>query len=303
MNKRDFLSIATLGAQDVSYIFTRAKAFKKGVVDKSLDGKSIVLIFEKPSTRTRISFEVGIFNLGGHPIILTPEASQLGRGEPIKDTARILSGYCDGIVMRTFAHSRIEEMASSASIPVVNALTDLVHPCQVLSDCFTLNTRFGPLNHKKIAWIGDGNNMANSWINAASLLGFELWIACPKSYTPDKDILDAALKRGAAIRLVKDPRHAAKDAIAINTDVWASMGKEGEKAARRHAFQDFQVDSSLMALASPDAVFMHCLPAHRGQEVTEDVLDGPRSIVWEQAQNRLYVQNAIMEFLIKKKEG
>ncbi len=300
MEHRDFLSIRDLSADEIEGIFTRAAHFRQALPHRSLEGKSVVLLFEKASTRTRVSFEVGIARLGGHPVILSVEGSQIARGEPIKDTARILSGYCDAIVMRTFGHDRIEEMASYAGVPVINALTDLLHPCQVLSDCFTLAGRFGDLKGRKIAWIGDGNNMANSWINAAAVLGFDLTLACPEGFEPDCDILDAARKDGAIVLVVRDPLEAVKGAIAVNTDVWASMGQEAEAERRRQAFAGYRVDEALMDAAGKDAVFMHCLPAHRGEEVAEEVLEGWRSIVWEQAQNRQYVQEAIVDFLIQE---
>jgi len=299
MKHRDLLTIRDLSAQEIGQLFTRAGQFRKAAPPRTLEAKSVVLLFEKASTRTRLSFEVGTARLGGHPVVLTPESSQMARGEPLKDTARILSGYCDAIVMRTFAHSRIEEMAEFADVPVVNALTDLLHPCQVLADCFTLTRRFGSLAGMKIAWVGDGNNMANSWINASVRLGFELMLACPEGYEPDRNILDAALKDGAAVSVVRDPHEAVRGAISVNTDVWASMGQEKEAALRKAALASYKVDASLMDLAHPDAVFMHCLPAHRGEEVTEEVLEGPRSIVWEQAENRLYIQEAILEFLVR----
>ena len=259
----------------------------------------MVLLFEKASTRTRVSFEVGIARLGAHPVVLSVEGSQIARGEPLKDTARVLAGYCDAIVMRTFGHDRIEEMASYAEVPVINALTDLLHPCQVLADCFTLTQRLGELKGKKVAWIGDGNNMANSWINAAAMLDFELMLACPEGFEPDRNILDAALKDGAKVVVVRDPNEAAHGAVAVNTDVWASMGREEEAGIRKKAFARYKVDDALMDAAGPDAVFMHCLPAHRGEEVTEEVLEGWRSIVWEQAQNRQYIQEAILDFLLR----
>jgi ornithine carbamoyltransferase len=232
--------------------------------------------------------------------VLSVEGSQIARGEPLKDTARVLAGYCDAIVMRTFGHDRIEEMASYAEVPVINALTDLLHPCQVLADCFTLTQRFGELKGKKVAWIGDGNNMANSWINAAAILDFELMLACPEGFEPDRDILDAALKDGAKVAVVRDPNEAAKGSVAVNTDVWASMGREEEAGIRKKAFVRYKVDDALMDAAGPDAVFMHCLPAHRGEEVTEEVLEGWRSIVWEQAQNRQYIQEAVLDFLLRE---
>ena len=295
--KRDLLSIRDLTKEEIYSLFDKAAAFKKGEASQSLRNKAVVLVFEKASTRTRISFEVGVSRLGGHPIVITPGGSQMARGEPLKDTARVLSRYCDMIVMRTYAHSNIEEMARFAEAPVINALTDLLHPCQVLSDCFTIIERFGSIKDRKIAWIGDGFNMANSWINAAAILGFELMFACPKGYEPDAGILDKAVRQGAKISLVNDPKLAAKGAIAVNTDVWASMGQEEETLDRAKAFDGYKVTSQIMANALPDAVFMHCLPAHRDEEVSEDVFEGPLSIVWDQAENRLYVQQAIMDFL------
>jgi len=296
--KRDFLSLRDFSREELAQVLEQAQAFKQGRLKPSLAGKAVVLVFEKASTRTRISFEVGIDRLGGHPIVLTPEMSQMGRGEPLKDTARILSRYAEMIVMRTYAHATIEEVAQWADVPVINALTDLLHPCQVLSDCFTLSEIFGELTDKKIAWIGDGNNMANSWINAAALFGFELTLACPAGYEPDQGILSAAFIDGAAVRVVREPAEAVKGAVAVNTDVWASMGQEQEARARRQAFQGYQVDARLMSQAAPEAVFLHCLPAHRGEEVTEEVLESAQSVVWDQAENRLYVQEAIMDFLV-----
>ncbi len=300
MTHRDFLSIAELKAEEAGEIFSKARLYKESEPPHSLMGKSVVLLFEKASTRTRLSFEVGVSRLGGHPIVLTPQGSQMSRGEPLRDTARVLSGYCDCIVMRTFGHDRVEEMAQWADVPVINALTDLQHPCQVLADCFTLQEIFGPLEGRKVAWIGDGNNMANSWIEAASLLKFEISLACPEGYDPDPAVMGEAGKRGAKISLVRDPADAVAGSIAVNTDVWASMGQEDEAEFRHRAFTGFIVDSALMAKAQADAVFMHCLPAHRGEEVSEKVLEGPQSVVWDQARNRLYIQEAIMDFLIRQ---
>jgi ornithine carbamoyltransferase len=299
MEHRDFLSIRDLRADEISDIFGNAARFRQTNPSRSLEGKSVVLLFEKASTRTRVSFEVGIARLGAHPVVLSVEGSQIARGEPLKDTARVLAGYCDAIVMRTFGHDRIEEMATYAQVPVINALTDLLHPCQVLADCFTLTQRFGDLSGKKVAWIGDGNNMANSWINASAVLGFDLTLACPEGFEPDKNIVDAALKDGAKVLVVRNLNDAVKGAIAVNTDVWASMGQEAEAEKRKKAFETYIVDEALMDAAGPDAVFMHCLPAHRGEEVAEEVLEGWRSIVWEQAQNRQYIQEAILEFLLR----
>ncbi len=300
MDHRDFLSIRDLSGAEIEEIFARAARFREAAPPRSLAGRSVVLLFEKASTRTRVSFEVGIARLSAHPVVLGVEGSQIARGEPLKDTARILAGYCDAIVMRTFGHERVEEMAAWSDVPVVNALTDLLHPCQVLADCFTLQQRFGELSGRKVAWIGDGNNMANSWINAAAMLGFDLTLACPESFEPDCDILDAARKEGAVVLVVHDPYEAARGSIAVNTDVWASMGQEAEAEKRKRAFAAYMVDDALMAAADPSAVFMHCLPAHRGEEVTEEVLEGKRSIVWEQALNRLYIQEAILDFLLQQ---
>lgn len=299
--ERDLLTIRDLSRAEIEALFVTAARFKAGDIAPSLKGKSVAFIFEKASTRTRISFEVGVAQLGGHPVVLTPGSSQIARGEPLKDTARILSGYCDGIIMRTYGHERIAELAQWADIPVINALTDLVHPCQVLSDCFTIKERFGSLTGRKVAWIGDGNNMAHSWINAAALLDFELVLACPEGFDPDPAILQRAQNEGAKVRVVRSAAGAAEGAIAVNTDVWASMGQEEEFEARKAVFEPYQVDARLMAAAAKDAIFLHCLPAHRGEEVTEEVLEGPASLVWLQAKNRLYVQEAIMDLLISDK--
>jgi len=299
MKHRDLLSIRDLTRTEISGLFKKADQFRKKAPARSLQGKSVVLLFEKASTRTRVSFEVGIARLGGHPVILSVEGSQIARGEPLKDTARVLAGYCDGIVMRTYGHARIEEMAFFSNVPVINALTDLLHPCQVLADCFTLTQRFGDLKGKKVAWIGDGNNMANSWINAAAVLGFELTLACPEGFDPDNRVLKAAGKDKASIQVVRDPMEAVDGAIAVNTDVWASMGQEAEARKRKKAFAAYMVDAKLMKHAHKKAVFMHCLPAHRGEEVSEEVLEGKQSIVWEQAQNRQYIQEAILDFLLR----
>jgi ornithine carbamoyltransferase len=248
-----------------------------------------------------VSFEVGAYQLGGHALFLSARDIQLGRGEPIKDTARVLARYVDIIMIRAYAHAGVEELAKYAAVPVINGLTDLLHPCQVMADVLTIQENFGTdLRPRKVAWIGDGNNMANSWINAAAMLGFELALACPEGFEPDSDILDAARKDGTVVQVVHDPYVAVRKSVAVNTDVWASMGQEAEAERRRKAFASYRVDEALMDAAAPDAVFMHCLPAHRGEEVTEGVLEGKRSIVWEQALNRLYIQEAIIEFLLQQ---
>jgi ornithine carbamoyltransferase len=251
----------------------------------------------KASTRTRVSFEVGTFHLGGHALFLSPRDVQLGRGEPIADTARVLSRYVDGIMIRTFAHQDIEELARYADVPVINGLTDMLHPCQVLADLLTVRAEFGEIADKKYAWIGDGNNMANSWINAAYRFGFDLDLACPKGYEPADHLLERAQKV-AKVRVVRDPMEAAAGAHVVNTDVWASMGQEQEQKEREKAFAGFTVDQKLMKAADKKAIFLHCLPAHRGEEVAADVIDGPQSVVWDEAENRLHIQKAIMAVLM-----
>ena len=298
MPKRDILAIRDLSREDISRLFDLAARMKSGAYrDKPLAGKTLAMIFTKSSTRTRVSFEVGTYQLGGHALFLSARDIQIGRGEPIKDTARVLSRYVDGIMIRTFAHADVEELARYASVPVINGLTDLLHPCQVLTDIFTMREHIGGWEGKTVAWIGDGNNMANSWLNAAGVLGFELKLACPKDYEPNDDAL-AFAKAHAKITLTTDVATAIKGAHAVNTDVWASMGQEEEAAKRARAFKGYQVSREMMALAAPDAIFLHCLPAHRGEEVTEEVFEGPQSRVFDQAENRLHVQKAIMATLM-----
>jgi ornithine carbamoyltransferase len=258
------------------------------------------MVFEKASTRTRVSFEVGVFELGGHAVYLSPSGTQIARGEPMADTARVLGGYCHGIVIRTFGQDRAAELATWAPVPVINGLTDLVHPCQLVADLFTVAERLGDAVGPRYAWVGDGNNMANSWINAAGLLGLELSLACPPGFTPDAAILAAARERVAKagrgrVELVTEPAAAVAGADVVSTDVWASMGQEDEAAARRRAFAGYCVDEALMAQARPGAIALHCLPAHRGEEISAGVIDGPQSAVWQQAENRLHVQKAILE--------
>ena len=271
----------------------RAGAYQK----KPLAGQSLAMIFMKASTRTRVSFEVGCWQLGGHALFLSPRDVQLGRGEPIADTARVLSRYVNGIMIRTFAHAEVEELAASGSVPVINGLTDLLHPCQVLADVLTVRQHLGGYRGKTVAWIGDGNNMANSWINAAYRLGFALRLACPVGYDPDPGIL-ARAQTVADVQVLRDPRGAAEGAEVVTTDVWASMGQEEEQAQRARAFAGYVVDGALMRVAKPDAIFLHCLPAHRGEEVTAEVIDGPQSRVWDEAENRLHIQKAIMATLM-----
>jgi ornithine carbamoyltransferase len=298
MPKRDFLAIPDLSKAEIGALFDLAALMKRGAyTDRPLAGKTLGMIFTKSSTRTRVSFEVGAFQLGGHALFLSSRDIQIGRGEPIKDTARVLSRYVDGIMIRTFAHADVEELARYASIPVINGLTDLLHPCQVLTDLFTMREHVGGWDGKVVAWIGDGNNMANSWLNAAAVLGFELRLACPEGYEPNHDIFDFAKAR-TSVTITEDIEAAVRGAHVVNTDVWASMGQEEEAKQRALAFQGYQVSADLMRLAARDAIFLHCLPAHRGEEITEEVFEGPQSRVFDQAENRLHVQKAIMATLM-----
>ena len=295
---RDFLAIPDYSREELIALFELAERMRDGsYMDKPLAGQSLAMIFMKSSTRTRVSFEVGTWQLGGHALFLSPNDIQLGRGEPLADTARVLSRYVDGIMIRTFAHSEVEQLAKFASVPVINGLTDLLHPCQVLADILTVRQHLGTIEGKRIAWIGDGNNMANSWINAAYRLGFELVLACPPAYEPDPDILARAQIAGN-VRVVQDPVKAASHADVVTTDVWASMGQEEEQSVREKAFMGFCVDEKVMATARPTAIFLHCLPAHRGEEVAASVIDGPQSRVWDEAENRLHIQKAIMANLM-----
>jgi ornithine carbamoyltransferase len=295
---RDFLAIPDFSRAELHKLFALADRMRLGKYSKKpLAGKSLGMIFMKSSTRTRVSFEVGAWQLGGHALFLSPRDIQLGRGEPIADTARVLSRYVDGIMIRTFAHAEVEELAQYASVPIINGLTDLLHPCQILADLLTVKQHLGTWEKKKFAWIGDGNNMANSWINATYVLGFELTLACPAGYDPDPAILKRA--QGAAkVTVVRDPREAAAGAHVINTDVWASMGQEEEQAKRMVAFAGYEVNDALMKRAAKDAIFLHCLPAHLGEEVAASVIDGPQSRVWDEAENRLHAQKAVMAVLM-----
>jgi ornithine carbamoyltransferase len=298
MSPRHFLAIPDLSRDELHQLFDLAARMKSGGYrDRPLAGKTLGMIFAKSSTRTRVSFEVGAFQLGGHALFLNSRDIQLGRGEPIRDTARVLSRYLDGIMIRTFDHADLEELARYGSIPVINGLTDLLHPCQVLADLLTVKETLGGWQGKTVAWIGDGNNMANSWINAAGTLGFALRLACPENYRPDPAIL-ARNQKLTSISLTADPREAARGAHVINTDVWASMGQEEEQEVRARAFQGYIVDRALMTSADPEAIFLHCLPAHRGEEVSEEVLEGSQSRVWQEAENRLHVQKALMAMLM-----
>jgi ornithine carbamoyltransferase len=299
VGKRDFLEIPDLSRDELLGVLARARRMKSGAErGRPLEGRTLAMIFRKSSTRTRVSFEVGMFQLGGHGIFVSDRDSHLGRGEPIADTARVLSGFVDAIMIRTFGHDEVVELARFATVPVINGLTDLLHPCQVLADLQTVQEEFGDeLRGRRVAWIGDGNNVANSWLNGAYRLGFELRLACPEGYDPDPDIL-ARARQGADVKLVRDPAEAVEGAHVVTTDVWASMGQEDEAAKRARVFRGFSVDQELMKGAQGDAIFLHCLPAHRGEEVAPEVIDGPRSRVFVEAENRLHVQKALLVELI-----
>ena len=305
--KKDLLSVYDLTVEEIETIFQKTGELKKmhqqGTSYHPLEGKTLAMVFEKPSTRTRVSFEAGMYQLGGHALFLNPQDTQLGRGEVIADTSRVLSRYVDGIMIRTFAQERVEEIARFASVPVINGLTDLLHPCQILSDIFTIWEKRGRYQGLKVAYVGDGNNVANSWINGALRLGFDLWLACPRGYEPNEKILSRAQEEGSSQTVIThDPKEAVEGAHVINTDVWASMGQEGERTERIKAFQDqgYQVNADLLRWAQEDVLVLHCLPAHRGEEITDEVMDGPHSAVFDQAENRLHVQKAILTLLMGK---
>lgn len=296
------LTVADLTKGEIDNLIDRAASLKerhkKGIPHHPLRGKTLGLIFEKSSTRTRVSFETAMYHLGGDAIFISPRDSQIGRGEPIKDTARVMARYVDAVAIRTFGHEIAQEYASYSSVPVINGLTDLHHPCQVLADMLTVVEKKGGYKGVKACWIGDGNNMANSWIEAAEVLGFELRLACPKGYWPNSAILKRAKGRNHAISVTGSVEEAVRDADVLNTDVWASMGQEDEAQTRTGAFAGYQINSKALALAAKDAIVMHCLPAHRGEEITEEVLEGPNSVVWDQAENRLHIQKAVLEWLL-----
>lgn len=286
-------------AQLTAYIdraLTLKREARSGVPHQSLAGKIIGLVFEKPSTRTRVSFEAAIYAMGGQAIYLPGRDTQMARNEPLKDMARVMSRYIHALVVRTYGQDIVDELARYSSIPVINALTDLHHPCQILSDIMTVIENKGPMDSLHVAWVGDGNNMANSWIQAACRLGFALTLACPEGYGPDPDILSLAQSQAVRpITLVLDPAEAVKDADAINVDVWASMGQEEEATARLQVFKPYQVNGALLATAKPGAIVLHCLPAHRDEEITDEVLEGPQSVVFDQAENKLHIHKAILE--------
>lgn len=297
---KHFLTILDIPKEEALGVVKRAHEMKqKSMRLDILSGKTILLIFEKASTRTRVSFEVGVRQLGGDAVFIASRDSQLGRSEPLKDTARVLSRYADGLVVRTFGQSNLDALVEYGDIPVVNALTDEYHPCQIMSDMLTMYERTPELDKLKLAWIGDGNNMAHSFINGSAWFGYELALACPEGYDPDPQIVEKAVSLGAKVKVYRDPREAIADADYVHTDVWASMGQEEEQKLREKAFAGFIVDTKLMSLAKPEAKFMHCLPAHRGEEVSETVLESPASIIFDQAENRLHAQKAILEWIYK----
>jgi ornithine carbamoyltransferase len=301
--KKDLLSVYDLDRNDVGIIFDNAAKLKKfqkeGKMYTPLKGKTLGMIFDKSSTRTRISFEVGMYQLGGVALFLSSRDTQLGRGESVADTARIMSRYLDGIMIRTYSQELVEEFAGYATIPVINGLTDREHPCQVLSDIFTIMEKKGSYSGLKIAYIGDGNNIANSWIYAAARLPLHLSIACPEGYEPDTHILEKGMKEAEmGISVHRNPVDAVRHADIVYTDVWTSMGQEAEQDERKRVFRDYQINKTLLAHAGKDAMVMHCLPAHRGEEITAEIMDGPQSVVIDQAENRLHVQKAIMEILL-----
>ncbi len=306
--KKDLLSLLDFEPEDFEYLFVRAmelkKRHKEGIMDSPLAGKSVGLLFNKKSTRTRISFETAAVQLGGHPIYMSASDTQLSRNEPAKDTARVLSRYLDCLVIRTYDQATMEEFAQYASIPVINALTDSFHPCQILSDLMTVIETKGGYKDVNIAWVGDGNNMANSWVNAAARLGFQLTLACPRGFEVSADILEqAGVKEMPNIRFTTDPVEAVTNADVVNTDVWASMGEEDQLAKRIAAFQGFEVNAKLLAHAKPDVTVLHCLPAHRGEEISEEILEHPQSAVWDQAENKRHMHKALLETLICGKQS
>jgi ornithine carbamoyltransferase len=318
-SKRDFLNFRDISEAELAALLRRAEElrFLRSLREPhaSRPGRVLGMIFDKASTRTRVSFEVAIYELGGYGVVLGRGDSQHGRGEPIKDTARVMSGYCHGLMLRTFGQEQVEEAARFASVPVINGLTDLLHPCQLLADLETVYAVFSSrsaragtaaapdvpevLRQVRYAWIGDGNNMANSWMEAAALLDLDLAIACPPGYDPDPGVLAQARARGRGrIHLTRDPREAVAGRQVVSTDVFASMGQEAQAETRRRAFAGFCVDSALMSVAHKDAIVLHCLPAHRGEEITDEVMEGPQSQVWLQAENRLHAQKALLEWIL-----
>ncbi|MDD9805376.1 MAG: ornithine carbamoyltransferase [Gammaproteobacteria bacterium] len=295
MSARHFLTLNDFSAAELAALIRRAADMKRGAAPRPLTNKTLAMIFEKSSTRTRVSFEAAMTQLGGSAIFLSSRDTQLGRGEPVEDSARVLSRMVDAVMIRTFDHERAAAFAACSEVPVINGLTDRFHPCQLLADMLTYAEKRGAIAGRLVAWVGDGNNVCHSWINASGLFDFRLNIACPPGYEPERAVLDAA---GDRARLVRSPREAVAGADLVVTDVWSSMGQEEEREQRLQSFGDYRVDEALMERAAGDALFMHCLPAHRGEEVSAGVLDGPHSVVWDEAGNRLHAQKALLEMLV-----
>jgi len=300
--KKDFLSITDIDEHELKNIVADAIRLKRlksaGTAHELLRGKSLAMIFEKASTRTRVSFEVGMTDLGGHALFLNPQDMQLGRGEEVRDTARALARYVDAVMIRAYRHTSVEDLARHSTVPVINGLSDAQHPCQVLADIMTLTERFGDLRDLKLTWVGDGNNVCNSWILSSPLTGMEIVVASPPDYRPDEALIDQARAAGGRVRIVTDPEEAVRDADVLYTDIWVSMGDEEERAERLKALRRYTIDAHLLAQAPSDALVMHCLPAHRGEEIADDVIEGPQSIVWDQAENRLHAQKALLVRMI-----
>ena len=296
MAVRHFLTLLDLSPAELQHLLARAAEMKR---DRSLTrlprGRVMAMIFEKSSTRTRVSFEAGMVQMGGHAMFLSPRDTQLGRGEPIGDSARVISSMVDIVMIRTFGHDIVERFAAASSVPVINGLTDSFHPCQLLADVQTYLEHRGPIQGRKVAWIGDGNNMCHSYINAARQFDFELVVACPEGYEPRADLVAANKDR---VSIVRDPRDAARGAHLLATDVWAGMGLEAEQKKREQAFAGYQLERSLLDIAAPDAIYLHCLPAHRGEEISAELMDAPDTVIWDEAENRLHAQKALVEFLL-----
>ncbi|MDR7377324.1 ornithine carbamoyltransferase [Rhodoferax ferrireducens] len=297
---KHYLQFSDFSAEEYAYLFERAalikKKFKSYEKHHSLVDRTLAMIFEKASTRTRVSFEAGMYQLGGSVVHLTTGDSQLGRAEPIEDSAKVISRMVDLVMIRTFEQTKIERFAEHSRVPVINGLTNEFHPCQILADIFTYIEQRGSIAGKTVAWVGDGNNMANTWLQASEILGFTVHVSTPSGYEVDQSV--AGLRSSDSYKVFKDPMQACAGADLVTTDVWTSMGYEAENEARRLAFADWCVDTEMMRTAKPDALFMHCLPAHRGEEVEADVIDGPQSVVWDEAENRMHVQKALMEYLL-----
>jgi len=302
---KHYLQFSDLDAAEYAYLFERAtlikRRFKAYEKHQTLSDRTLALIFEKASTRTRVSFEAGMYQMGGSVVHLTTGDSQLGRAEPIEDSAKVISRMVDLVMIRTFEQTKIESFARHSRVPVINGLTNEFHPCQILADIFTFIEHRGSIAGKTVAWVGDGNNMANTWLQAAEILGFTVHVSTPRGYEIDQSV--AGIRSGASYKVFKDPKQACAGADLVTTDVWTSMGFEAENEERRKAFANWRVDADMMRAANPQALFMHCLPAHRGEEVDADVIDGPQSVVWDEAENRMHAQKALMEYLLLGHQG